>query len=184
MMKGTAETMKRTTKRRRAAPNPRSEKKRLFTLDVSIVSGPMTRSFARKNPVISRTIAIRADQTLAQLHDAIFDAFDRDDEHLYEFQIGGRRPMDPKARRYVLPMAMDDPFGEEKPARDLTRTTLGSLGLKIGEAFSYWFDFGDDWWHQVDVLAIDEAARSGKLPKVTRRAGESPPQYVDWDETE
>jgi len=182
MMKGTAETMKRTTKKRGTTAKPRPEKKRLFTLDVSIVSGPVTKSFARKNPVISRTIAIRGDQTLADLHRAIFDAFDREDEHMFEFQIGGRRPMDPKARRYVLPMAMDDPFGEAKPAGDLTRTTLGSLGLKIGEAFGYWFGFGDDWWHQVDVLAIDEVARSGKRPKVMRRVGESPPQYVDWDE--
>jgi len=184
MMKGTAETMKRTAKKRGTTAKPQSEKKRLFTLDVSIVSGPMTESFARKNPVVARTIEMRGDQTLEHLHRAIFDAFDREEEHLYEFQIGGKRPMDPKAKRYELPMAMDDPFGEAEASGDLTRTTIGSLGLKAGEAFGYWFDFGDDWWHQVDVRAIDEAARSGKLPKVTRRVGQSPPQYVDWDEAE
>ena len=27
-----------------------------------------------------------------------------------------------------------------------------------------------------------EGAPRGRLPKVTRRVGESPPQYVDWDE--
>jgi len=183
MMKSTAQTMKRTTKKRGTTVKPRSGEGRIFTLEVAILSGPMTESFIRMNPVIARTIEIRDDQTLAELHRAIFDAFDREEEHMFEFQIGGRRPMDPKARRYVLPMAMHDPFGEAKPAGDLTRTTIGSLGLKTGEAFGYWFDFGDDWWHQVDVLAIDEAARSGKLPKVTRRVGQSPPQYVDWDET-
>ena len=182
MMKSTAQTMKRTTKKRRTTAKPRSGKGRIFTLEVAILSGPMTATFIRMNPVIARTIEIRGDQTLADLHRAIFDAFDREDEHMFEFQIGGRRPMDPKARRYVLPMAMNDPFGEAKPADGLTRTTIGSLGLETGEAFGYWFDFGDDWWHQVNVLAIDEAARSGKLPKVTRRVGQSPPQYVDWDE--
>jgi hypothetical protein len=101
---------------------------------------------------------------------------------MYEFQIGGRGPMDPKARRYVLPTAMDGPFDDGKPAGDVTRTAIGSPGLKVGEAFGYWFDFGDDWWHRVDVLAIDEGARRGKLPKVTGRVGQSPPQYVDWDE--
>jgi len=156
--------------------------KRLFTLDISIISGPMTRRFVKKNPVISRTIQIRGDQTLADLHGAIFDAFNREEEHMYEFQIGGRGPMDPKARRYVLPSAMDDPFDDRKPAGAVTRATIGSLGLKVGEAFGYWFDFGDDWWHQVDVLAIDEGAPRGKLPKVTSRIGQSPPQYVDWDE--
>ena len=72
--------------------------KRLYTLDVFVISGPMTKKFSRKNPVISRTIRIRGDQTLAQLHQAIFDAFDRFDEHMYEFQIGGKGPMDPKAK--------------------------------------------------------------------------------------
>jgi hypothetical protein len=157
-------------------------KKRLFTLDVSIVSGPMSESFARKNPVVSRTIAIRGDQTLAHLHRAIFHAFDREDEHMYEFQIGGKRPMDPKARRYVLRMAMDDPSGDSRVAGDVARTTIGSLGLKAGQAFGYWFDFGDDWWHQVDVRAIDEDVPRGKLPRVTKRIGESPPQYPDWED--
>jgi hypothetical protein len=160
----------------------RPDKKRLFTLEVSVVSGPLSESFARKNPTISRTIEIRADQTLSDLHAAIFDAFDREEEHMYEFQIGAKRPMDPKARRYVLPMAFDDPLDDRKPAGDVSRTTIGSLGLKTGEVFGYWFDFGDDWWHRVEVLGEEEGASRGRFPRVTRRVGESPPQYVDWDE--
>ena len=57
------------------------------------------------------------------------------------------------------------------------------LGLKVDEVFGYWFDFGDDWWHQVNVVAIEQAER-GKYPKVIKRMGKSPPQYVDWDEEE
>lgn len=156
--------------------------KRLYTLDIFVVSGPMTEKFARKNQVISRTIQIRGDQTLAQLHHAIFAAFDRFDEHMYEFQIGGKGLMDPEAKAYVLPMAMGGPFLDKKPAGDVTRTTISSLGLKIDEAFGYWFDFGDDWWHQINVIAIKEKVPKGKYPKVTKRVGESPPQYVDGDE--
>ena len=63
---------------------------------------PVTEKFAKKNPEISRTIQIRGDQTLEDLHHAIFDAFDRGEEHMYEFQFG-KRPMDPKGPRYVLP---------------------------------------------------------------------------------
>jgi hypothetical protein len=151
----------------------------LYTLEVCILRGPMTSKFIKKNRVISRTIQIRGDQTLEHLHWATFDAFDREEEHMYEFQIGGKGPMDPKARTYVLPMAMDDPFGERKPAGDVTRTTIASLGLKVKSAFGYWFDFGDDWWHQITVVAIDERAERGKYPRVTGRVGESPPQYVD-----
>ena len=101
---------------------------------------------------------------------------------MYEFQIGGEGPMDPKAKAYVLPMAIDDTFSDKEPAGDVTRTTIGSLGLRVNEAFGYWFDFGDDWWHQINVVTIKEKVPKGKYPKVTKRIGESPPQYVDWDE--
>jgi hypothetical protein len=181
MTKDSTDRMKQMPKRRLAAAKSPPGKKRLFTLDVSILSGPMDESFAAKNPVLSRTIEIRGDQTLAHLHRVIFDAFDREDEHLYEFQVGGKGPMDPKTRRYTLPIAMDDPFGDAKQLGDASRTPIGSLGLKTREVFGYWFDFGDDWWHRVEVLAIADAAPRGKLPKVTRRVGQSPPQYVDWD---
>ena len=156
---------------------------RLFTLAVCIISGPMTETFVKKNKAICRTIQIRGDQTLEDLHYAIFDAFDREDQHMYEFQVGGKGPMDPKARRYVLSGAFENPIpGTPRAAGDLTRTTIGSLGLKKDDAFGYWFDFGDDWWHQVNVVNIEEKAGRGKYPKVTNRVGESPPQYMDWDE--
>jgi hypothetical protein len=158
---------------------------RLFTLDVFLIGGPMTKRFVEKNKVVSRTIQIRGDQTLEDLHYAIFDAFKRFDQHMYEFQIGGKGPMDPKARRYVLSGAFENPMpGTRRAAGDVTHTSIGSLGLKVGDAFGYWFDFGDDWWHQINVVAIEDKPPRGRYPKVTKRVGVSPPQYVDWDEEE
>jgi hypothetical protein len=155
---------------------------KLYTLDVFIVSGPVTEKFAKKNPVMSRTIQIRGDQTLEDLHHAIFDAFDRFDEHMYEFQFG-KGPMDPKAPRYVLPSAYETDMGDEKrPAGRVDQTTLDSLGLEVGRSFGYWVDFGDDWWHQINVEAIEDKVPKGKLPRVTKRVGKSPPQYADEDE--
>jgi len=154
----------------------------LYTLNVFIISGPMTAEFAKRNKVISRTIQIRGDQALEDLHHAIFAAFDREEEHMYEFQIGGQRPMDPKARRYVLPGAMEASLSGRKPSGDATCTAVGSLGLKKGDAFGYWFDFGDDWWHQINVVAIEGESSSRKYPRIVKRIGDSPPQYVDWDQ--
>lgn len=166
---------------KKQAPRTAGSDQKLYTFDVSIMEGPMTESFLKKNKVVSRTIQIRGDQTLAELHRAIFDAFDREQEHMYEFQIGGEGPMDPRARRYVLPAGM---HGGDKPAGGVQNTTIESLGLKVNDLFGYWFDFGDDWWHQVDVVAVEEKAVRGKFPKVIKRAGKSPPQYADWDEDE
>jgi len=156
---------------------------RLFTLEVCIIGGPMTKKFIKKNKVLCRTIQIRGDQTLEDLHYVIFDAFDREDQHMYEFQVGGKGPMDPKARRYVLSGAFENPIQQTpRAAGDVARTSVGSLGLRKDDAFGYWFDFGDDWWHQVNVVDIKENAGRGNYPKVTKRVGTSPPQYVDWDE--
>ena len=107
---------------------------RLFMLEACIISSPMTEKFVKKNKVISRTIQIRGDQMLEDLHHAIFDAFDRDDEHMFEFQVGRKGPMDPKARRYVLSGAFEIPTPRTpKVAGDVTRTTIGSLDLKVDE---------------------------------------------------
>jgi len=118
---------------------PAAGSQHIYELEVAIIGGPAAEAFAKANPIVSRTIQIRGDQTLAKLHEAIFDAFDRDDEHMYEFQVGGKRPMDPKARRYVLPMG-DDSFDDQKPAGMVTRTIIDALGLRKGQAFGYWFD--------------------------------------------
>lgn len=158
--------------------------KTIFTLQVTILDGLMTEAFVGANPVVSRTIEIRADQTLNQLHRAIFEAFDRwDDCHLHEFHLG-REPRDRHARRYVLPFVFDDPddLDEEPAAGSVTQTRIGSLGLETGSVFWYWYDFGDDWYHEIRVLAIGEAEPKVKYPRVTARVGDSPPQYVNWDE--
>jgi hypothetical protein len=101
--------------------------RRLYTLEVCILSGPVTEQFVKQNPIISRTIQIRGDQTLEDLHHALFDAFDREEEHMYEFQFG-KGPHDPKGKRYILPAALDDSLslsGAPKLAGDVTCTTRG-----------------------------------------------------------
>jgi hypothetical protein len=149
----------------------------IYTLSVALLQGPVTAKFARKNKSVVRTIQIRGDQTLADLHEAIFDAFDRFDEHMYEFQMG-KGPMDPEGPRYVLPVAAEEDFGPEILGT-VDKTTIGSMGLEEGRQFGYWFDFGDDWHHQIGVERIDEGPGDGTYPRVVGRVGESPPQYLE-----
>ena len=160
----------------------------LFSLQVTIVDGLMAHDFIRTNPVVSRTIELRSDQTLNQLHRAIFDAFERwDDCHLSEFHLGPR-PGDRHAERYVLPFVFDDPdrFDEPKPAGSMTAVRLGTLGPKVGRVFWYWYDFGDNWYHEVRVVTVGETAPGLRYPRVVASVGASPPQYLpldeDWDD--
>lgn len=77
-------------------------------------------------------------------------------------------------------MAFEDEFGSP-PAGDVAKTPIGSLDLAVDAMFGYWFDFGDDWWHRIQVTAITSPQPKVKYPRITQRVGASPPQYADFD---
>lgn len=97
--------------------------------------GPLLKDFVKRIPIISRTSEIRGDQTLEELHRAIFKAFDRTEEHMYEFQVGGKGPKDPKANRYVLPTKFNNAFEKQPVEGNPKDTTVGSVRLSIDDAF-------------------------------------------------
>lgn len=152
-------------------------KQALFTFEVLLIDGPITPAFMDANPQVSRTVEMTGQQTLEDLHQILFRAFDREEEHLYEFQIGGVGPDDPNADRYCKKIGM----GADADAGDVATTSIASLGFSEGDFFGYWFDFGDSWWHQIEVTAIAPKAPKGNYPKITQRVGQSPPQYADFD---
>ena len=158
--------------RKAAAPTEAAPPANLYVLTFFLTGGPTGEKFANK--VISRTIEIRGDQTLAQLHEAAFQAYDRWDQHLYEFQFG-KRPFDPDGFNYGI---SDGPPGKKRTG-DARTTKLDDLGLKSDRVFGYWFDFGDDWFHQVQVMRIEKAIPTVTYPRVIKRVGKSPPQYRD-----
>jgi len=108
----------------------------LYVVSVFLVGGPVSEKFAGKE--VRRVIEIRGDQTLGDLHDAIFQAYDRWEEHLYEFQFG-KHPFDPGGPNYGI-----SGVAGEMEARDARTTTLDQLHLKPERVFGYRFDFGDD----------------------------------------
>ncbi len=151
---------------------------KLYTLVVYVVGGPVGGEF--EGQTISRIIQIRGDQTLEKLHKAIFKAFDRFDQHLYEF-IFSVGP-DDRTVTYSLPIYEAIPEFEEEMAGDVRTTTIDSLGLEVDRVFGYRFDFGDNWMHQIEVTAIEEIPGKGRYPKIIEKVGKSPPQYPDPDE--
>ncbi|MCP3959410.1 MAG: plasmid pRiA4b ORF-3 family protein [bacterium] len=133
-----------------------------------------------------RTIALRGDHTLEDLHEGIFVAFDRDDPHLYSFyfpKAPGRGPRsEPRPKEYTAPPMFDDrdPFGEEG-RMNAAETRLDDLGLRVGQRFEYLFDFGDYWWHEVVVESISAVTPELRYGIIEKR-GASPAQYESVDE--
>ena len=129
----------------------------------------------KEMPGIWRIIEIKGNQMLSSLHKAIFNAFDRFDEHLYSFFMSNK-PFD-KESEYNLP----DP-DDYRWETDATRIRISTLHLKSGQKFLYLFDYGDSWWHQVEVIKISEEVPEGIYPRVIKKNGKSPPQYPQEDE--
>ncbi len=138
---------------------------------------------------IWRRIALEGNDTLDDLHEMIFSAFDRYDEHLYSFFFPS-----PKAKKnlrsimrdaaeYTAPFVFDGPFADSDK-RNAAKTSLVSLKLKPKRKFYYLFDFGDEWWHEITVEAVEAPKEKGKYPRVLESRGKSPPQYPDYDEEE
>ena len=136
---------------------------------------------------IWRTVILRGDHTLHNLHKIIFKAFDREEEHLYSFYFPreprGRDWKSIKVKEYSSPSYLEEPnpLSDEQP-NNAAKTSLDALHLKVGQTFEYLFDFGDNWLHEIKVGQIGPASRTRRLPIIAERHGESPPQYPDYDE--
>jgi hypothetical protein len=124
---------------------------------------------------VTRKLAVREDETLADLHQLIQFAFDWDDDHLYAFWPSGKF-WDRHGVAFGRPG-----FCQESGDRS-ARITLDRVGLEVGQTLAYVFDFGDDWRVRLKLLEIRPAG-SAALPPILESRGEAPPQY-DWDEDE
>lgn len=132
-----------------------------------------------------RVVEIRGNQTLHQLHRAIFKAFGRWEHHLYSFYLSANRR--DHTQEYASPDFFEAEEWEPDAPRDAGSAKLDSLGLAAGARFWYVFDYGDDWEHRVTVLSISDETPMGRYPRIIERRGASPRQYPvpgpeEWEE--
>ena len=92
-------------------------------------------------PAIWRRIQVK-DCTLDKLHEQIQTAMGWTNSHLHQFEI--------KGERFGNPELLDDGF-EDFECVDSTRTLLSEILPKTKNrfAFTYEYDFGDGWEHEV-----------------------------------
>jgi hypothetical protein len=117
-------------------------------------------------------IAVPADDTLDQLASAILDAVEFDHDHLYMFTY---------QNRFGVTERINHPHLDEGPWT--SEVLVGETPLRVGQAMTFVFDFGD-WWEFEVILERVDPGMSLKKPVVLEAHGEPPDQYRGWDDEE
>jgi hypothetical protein len=170
----TSKSSSKTTTSKPNGQSPAAKSDQVYTLKVFLMSGPVD---ADEDEEISREILLLGHHTLHDLHLAIFDAFERWEEHLYEFNLGSS-PQD-RSRLYFYDGGWGD---DDEDAGDPTTTTLDALDLSESQHFGYIFDMGDEWEHVIEVISIKSGPDKGTYPRIGKKIGAAPPQYPDDNE--
>ncbi|ETX07827.1 IS1096 element passenger TnpR family protein [Candidatus Entotheonella palauensis] len=164
----------KTTPPKTGSQSPGAQSDQVYTLKVFLTAGPVQ---AFEDEEISREILLLGHHTLHDLHLAIFDAFEREEAHLYEFNLG-EGPQD-RSRLYFYSGSWGH---DDEEAGDPAATVLDELDLSKSQYFGYTFDMGDEWEHIIEVISIKSGPGKGKYPRVGKKIGAAPPQYPDDDE--
>jgi hypothetical protein len=85
--------------------------------------------------------------------------------HLYEFEIGGRSFGEPSPEDYV-------------PVRSAKATPLRRVAPDAGAAFTYVYDFGDNWQHKVVVEKVLPPEPGVSYPRCLTGRRACPPEDV------
>jgi hypothetical protein len=122
------------------------------------------------NPPVWRRIIIPGNYTFEELHDAIQYEFGWFNEHLYQFQ------KEPYSRSWCITDLERNGDGYRERPKDAAKTKVGPfIKQKKLKNFTYLYDFGDDWVHDITVERIDEEAdASGAVNQGGR--GTCPPE--------
>ena len=142
----------------------------------AVLPGPPPFRADADGPPVVRTIAVREDQTLEQLHEALRLAFDWADAHLYAFWTDGKFWSPDEDAGYWAPFELEE-------GRKSARLPVRELGLRKGRRIAYLFDFGDEWRLTLR-LADTWDAGDESYPMLVDAQGVPPPQYEPLDEDE
>jgi hypothetical protein len=117
-------------------------------------------------PAVWRTIDVREDLPLTQLHDRIQGAMGWYDSHLHLFKIKGTEYADLEI------------WEDEDRMADENRMTLKKAKLAVGDTFRYVYDMGDNWSHTVEVLQRTPVPPKQAVSWVVDGANACPPEDV------
>ena len=109
--------------------------------------------------------------TFEDLHYAIQDAVEFDDDHLYEFYMASSE----RSRNRVTVSSYED-------ADSVTLDSV--IPIQSDKKLFYLFDYGDNWVFHILPSRKDPhpPVKSSRYPQLLSEGGEKPEQYPEWEE--
>jgi len=125
---------------------------------------------------IWRRVALSHKHTLDDLHNAIQQAFQFGNDHLYAFFMDGKA--------WSRKSAYWSPHDQSLPSA--SKAFIGSIPLHENQQFLYVFDFGSEWHFTVIFEGCDTTIQTPLRPAMLESMGKAPSQYGDdnFDEDE
>ena len=118
-------------------------------------------------PPIWRRVQVPTDFPLRRLHDVIQAVIGWLDSHLHQFEIGDKLYGQPE-------IAGDDHFGP--PLYSDRNTRLAQLLERGIDRFTYTYDFGDDWRHEIEIEGTLQAQPGVEYPILVAGERRGPPE--------
>lgn len=116
-------------------------------------------------PPIWRRVLVPDNITLARLHAVLQIVMGWEDSHMHGFKIAGIEYGEPSIDSYVT-------------VRDERRFTLGELVAKVKAKFTYTYDFGDNWEHELLLEEILPVVADQPVPACVTGKRACPPEHV------
>jgi hypothetical protein len=123
-------------------------------------------------PKVTRDLLVPSNLSLARLHQALQVAMGWEDAHLHEFIVGTLRD----GQRYGPPASARESAFDGPGVQSENRATLQQIVPAKGGRLIYWYDFGDDWYHEIVVKEVAVAQGQVGIPRCVAGAGACPPE--------
>lgn len=119
-------------------------------INKNLISGQISKYYTLKieldkiKPEIWRSFRVPSNIPLDYLHDVIQIVMNWLDYHLHEFEINGK-----------IYTEMFDDHEYDRGEKDESGISLSKYIKKVGQTFTYTYDFGDNWIHNLTLTKIE-----------------------------
>jgi hypothetical protein len=123
-----------------------------------------------------RKFKVNYRSTLDDLCHAILDAFDFDDDHLYDVTF-----LSSFGYRLTFHGAPILSYAEYPTTEDIS---IGNLPIKTNDEMTFTFDYGDNWQFSIMLEMVESVNKEiNKIPDIelTESKGDAPEQYPVWE---